>query len=205
MKEFFSIDGKVYGALNVMVELLELNLLVIIGCLPIITIGASVASLYEVVFQIRSEGAVRVYSRFWKAFRENLRKGTVLWMIVVSAGASMVLVYWLISNVTHGSVVVLIPICVIIAILILAAMLIFPIAGRFDMSVQAIIRSALSLSMQHVLVTALAFVLMLVFVVVIPLFAPRLLLLWVLFAFSLTAYLQSWLLLRVFNQHAQAQ
>lgn len=203
MKEFFSIDGKVYAALNVMVELLELNVLFILGCLPVVTIGTSLASLYEVIFQLRSEGTVHIFTRFSKAYRENLLKATTLWGIVASVFALMVLLYWWVSNAAHGSILVLMPVCVLIAMLMLATTLIFPIAGRFDMTVSSMIRAAFSLSVQHVLLTALAFMLMLVLVAVIPLFAPRLWLLWILFAFSLTAYLQSWLFMRVFEQHAR--
>ncbi|MCI1868572.1 YesL family protein [Bifidobacterium crudilactis] len=205
MKEFFSIDGKVYAVLNVMLELLELNLLFMLGCLPVLTIGTSVASLYEVVFQIRAEGTVRVFSRFRRAYRENLRRGTALWAIVAGAFGAMLLLYWLMSNATQGNIVVLIPVCVLIAVMMLAAMLIFPIAGRYDMTVPAILGAALSLSLQHVLFTALAFMLMLVIIVVIPLFAPRLWFLWIFFAFSVTAYLQSWLFMRVFDMQAKAQ
>ncbi|MFT9396782.1 MAG: DUF624 domain-containing protein [Bifidobacterium psychraerophilum] len=204
MKTLFAIDGRVYAVLNVMVELLELNLLFIIGCLPIVTIGSSAVSLYEVVFQIRKEGTVRVLPRFWKAFRGNLLKGIVLWAIVAATFAAMVLSYWMLSNTSHGNILVLLPMCVIIAVLLLASGYVFALAGRYDMGVAAIVRASLSLALQHAFISALAVILFLAVVCLIPVLLPRLLFLWVFFAFGLTAYLHSWLLIRVFEQHGDA-
>ena len=64
-----------------------LNVLWFICSLPIVTIGASTAALYYVSLKIVRGEEGRVFSSFFHSFRENFRQATVIWLILLAAGA----------------------------------------------------------------------------------------------------------------------
>ena len=66
MGGIFSLDGPLMQLLNKLADLLTLSILWLLGCLPIVTIGASTTALYYAVMKmIRGEG--RVSSNFFKS------------------------------------------------------------------------------------------------------------------------------------------
>ena len=64
-----------------------LNLLWIVFSLPVITAGAATAALYDVTLRLAREEEPPLTRQFFKAFRENFRQATVLWLILLGVGA----------------------------------------------------------------------------------------------------------------------
>lgn len=50
--KLFSMDGKFLETFNKITDLVTLNILWLLCCIPIITIGASTSALYQVTLQI---------------------------------------------------------------------------------------------------------------------------------------------------------
>ena len=48
MKNFFKMEGKFFNILSKIADLLWLNLLTILCCVPVITAGASITAMYSV-------------------------------------------------------------------------------------------------------------------------------------------------------------
>ena len=74
-------DSKIYAVLNKLTLLMELNLLVVLCCLPVITAGAALSSMHAVLLKIYRNEEKRVVSDFFQAFKSNLKNGTVLWVL----------------------------------------------------------------------------------------------------------------------------
>ena len=86
MFSFFSPDSKFMQVVSRFSDLVVLNILFLLTCLPLFTVGAACSALYTVTFRIirsREEPIVRSYFR---AFRENFKQGTSLWLILLFAG-----------------------------------------------------------------------------------------------------------------------
>ena len=70
--------------LRLMADLMIVNILAVICSFGVITMGASLSAMYAVLFQReRDEGAVAVFSTFFKSFARNFVKATVLELILV--------------------------------------------------------------------------------------------------------------------------
>lgn len=70
--------------MRLMADLMVLNVVTIICCFPLFTIGASLSAMYAVLFEReKDEGSVAVIGTFFHAFIRNLPKATVLELIVV--------------------------------------------------------------------------------------------------------------------------
>lgn len=91
MGAFFSPDSKFMQAMSQVADLIILNVLFLISCIPLLTIGAASAALYTVCFRIGTDREQGVFRSYFRAFRENFKQGTILWLIfVVFLGAGIV-------------------------------------------------------------------------------------------------------------------
>lgn len=81
MSTIFSPEGKLSHILGILGDLIILNLLTILCCIPIVTIGAAVSALYQMTMRMikKEDGAIAV--SYFRVFRENLTHSTVIWMI----------------------------------------------------------------------------------------------------------------------------
>ena len=86
MGKLFNLDSPVFSFLNKAADLIWLNILTFICCIPVVTIGASMTALnYVVLKMVRNEEGYITRSYF-KSFKENFRQATIIWMIMLAAG-----------------------------------------------------------------------------------------------------------------------
>ena len=84
--KFFSYESKFSQLLLRLCYACYLNLLWFICSLPIFTIGASTTALYYTSLKIVRGEESYVGPTFFRAFRENFRQATVLWLILLGVG-----------------------------------------------------------------------------------------------------------------------
>ena len=83
---FFSYDSKFSQLLLKISYGCYLNLLWFIFSIPIVTAGASTAALYYVSLKIVREEEHGLTAMFVRAFKENFKQATVLWLILLGVG-----------------------------------------------------------------------------------------------------------------------
>lgn len=81
MFSFLSMDSKFMQILSRFTDLVLLNLVYLMTCLPVFTIGAANAALYRVCFQLFRQQEDRIFQDYFRAFRDNFKQGTVLWLL----------------------------------------------------------------------------------------------------------------------------
>ena len=79
MKAFFSPDAPLTQTLSALFDLMILNIVFVVCCLPVVTIGAAFAALQQQTFSMVKGGSASV-SSFFLAFRENGKKATAVWL-----------------------------------------------------------------------------------------------------------------------------
>lgn len=101
--KIFSMDSAFYRFISRLGDLMIVNILFLIGCLGIVTIGPSLAAMYTMLLKfIRNESGY-VVREFWKAFRDNFKQSFILWCICMAVG---VLLYYdvILSNYIGGTI-----------------------------------------------------------------------------------------------------
>jgi uncharacterized membrane protein YesL len=88
MLKWFSQDTPFMQGLHTFANLAVLNLLWLLCCLPVFTIGASTTALYRCLFD-QSQGEYGGYRSFFCAFKRSFKTATLSWLIM--AGASLIL------------------------------------------------------------------------------------------------------------------
>jgi len=66
-------------------QLIILNVLWLVCSLPIVTLGAASTALHAVLFELLRGEEVRIVRRFFAAFRENWKRATVAWLVLLAA------------------------------------------------------------------------------------------------------------------------
>ena len=77
----FSPDGALARLLNTLGNLIVLNILTIICCVPVFTAGAAMTALYTMVMRMARKEDGKIISEYFKAFKVNFKQATILWLI----------------------------------------------------------------------------------------------------------------------------
>ena len=82
----FSPDSKIMTVLTRITDLILLNILFLISCLPVFTVGAAVTALYSMCFRLMREEYNGIIRPYFQAFKTAFRQATAIWGILLIAG-----------------------------------------------------------------------------------------------------------------------
>lgn len=150
MRFLFDPNSKIMQILSRFCDIILLNLVVLLTSLPVFTIGAANAAMYEVCFRMdteREEGLLRTYFR---SFKENFKQGTVIWLFLLLFGAASCVNMVQFSELggTLGYVMFLFALLVFLMTLLVFSYA-FPLLSQFRNSTVATAKNALLLSIAH--------------------------------------------------------
>ena len=97
MGNIFNSDSGFSKFMNRVADLFILNILWIFCSIPIITIGATTTALYSVNLKFIDNEEENLIKTFFKSFKENFKKATIIWLIILSLSIilGVNLVFWL--------------------------------------------------------------------------------------------------------------
>ena len=84
MKGIFDIDNPVMSWIIKIFDCICVSILWLLFSLPVVTIGASSAALYMTVYKYLRKEEGHLWKTFWTAFRENLRRSTIVWLAALA-------------------------------------------------------------------------------------------------------------------------
>lgn len=144
MGKIFDMDSPIMRFLSIMADLMILNLIALICCIPIVTIGASMTALHYVLLKmVRNEEGYIVRS-FFKSFKDNFKQATIIWLIIllfiaVFVGDLLIMNYSAIEF-PKALRVILFALALFVAMLVCY---VFPVLSRFDNTIFNTIKNAL--------------------------------------------------------------
>lgn len=202
--KLFSMDGKFLTFFNRVTDLIVLNLLWLLMCLPIFTIGASTAALYRVTLQMAENKESYIAKSFFCAFRENFRQATVVWIAFLLSGLLLLADIFVIS---HFFAAAAVPFTILFFIILLlwagCLLYVFPVIAYFKNSLKKVFINSFRLAFGNLILTLQLFLLALLPFVIPALFHSMPILgsfLLVIIVPAATAFFQSVLLSRVFGK-----
>ncbi len=150
MGRFFNLDSPVMNFLGRVADLVWLNILYIICCIPIITIGASTSALYYVTMKMVANEEGYITRSFFKSFKDNFKQATLIWLLVLLAGA-IFFVDFRILNMMEGTLgkVVYVIICAVSILFLFMTIYIFPLLAKFENTIKNSIKNAFLISIRH--------------------------------------------------------
>ena len=83
----FNLNSPVFRKMEELFDLILLNILFLLTCLPIITIGASLTALHTVSMKLAAGDSPYIIRSFFRAFKDNFRQATCAWLFMLFVGA----------------------------------------------------------------------------------------------------------------------
>ena len=186
--KIFDLDSPLMNVLNKMADLMWLNILTMICCIPIITAGAALTSMHYVALKIVRDEESYITRNFFKSFKTNFRQATLIWLLILLVAAVLGGDYYIITKSGMDFSKVLIVLIMAAGVLVICTSLyVFPVLAKFDNTIMGTIRNAFIMSILQLPKTVVMFV-MAFFPLIIYLVSLRLIPIIFLFGFSLPAY-----------------
>lgn len=203
----FSIDGKFFGILSHLGDLVILNILFLVCCIPVFTIGASVSAMYTITKKMAADEEGYIFKGFFKAFKENFRQSTVIWVILLVCAMIISVDLYICSNfMKEGLAQTFAKGFMLLALLLVFFMMLYALTLQctFENTVKNTLKNAFLLSLGHalwsVLMVTLAlspFIALLYFGEYFGMELLAMLLIW----FSGMAYINSFILNRIYKKY----
>lgn len=200
MGKFFDMDSPVMRFLNRVGDLMILNFLMIVCCIPIITAGAAFTAMHYVLLKIvRGEEGYLVRG-FFKSFRSNFKQATLIWLLMLLVVAVYVGDTWIFnySGLVFPKALIIAVVAVAI-LLLMAAVYVFPLLARFENSVKNTLKNAMLLTFANLPKTIL---MMACYILpfVLGYFSTYALLFVIMFGISAPAYAAAWIYSGIFKK-----
>lgn len=197
----WNIGSPILDRMNTAVDFMILNMVYLICCIPVITIGPATAALYQVTLrEVRKEHGYLVRS-FFRHFRELFFQGifTFLFFAALLWAGAYALVFWSAFDTLSGTVAFLLTL--FLTVIILCALLyVFPLMARFQNRFLQTIENAFLFAVSN---AGSSFLLLLIRILAAGLLYlfPVMKIFMMIAGFSLTAWLDSLILTRLFSPY----
>lgn len=147
MGKIFDLDSPVIQGLNKVADLMWLNLLMLICCIPIFTIGASLTAAHYVALKMRRNEEGYIAKDFFKSFKLNFKQSTLIWIIALLMIAVLSGDYYIIKNSQQVEIAPWVQVAVMAAGFLVAFTMtwVFPLQARFENRIMITIKNAFAL------------------------------------------------------------
>lgn len=198
-------DSPIMSFLARVADLVILNVLWLLCCLPVVTAGASTTAMYHVVRHLQEESISSVTRDFFRSFKSDFRQATPVYLLLLIPTAAVVMNAWILSAQSSDVVPVYVRAIWMVSALMLTFVVsfVYPVMAYFDDTVWKTLRTAAVLAVaklpRTVLISAINLLPIIMPFVSLPFFL-RVSIFWLLIGGSLTAYLNMLILRPVFKK-----
>ena len=151
MKNLFNLDNPVFQVLARVADLAVLNMVCIICCLPVVTMGPALVALNKTVYDLTLDRCGGILRTYFRAFRSNLRQGMAVGLLGLLAIAALVCDFILLRLYYTGNAYTLLVCLIYLLGFLTAAVLsyLLPLIGRYENKLFQHFQNALILSIRY--------------------------------------------------------
>ena len=205
IKAAFDTDNFLMRFCEKVLDIVTVNLLFVVSCLPIVTIGVARISLYQTIFEVKSSRRVPVFKTYMRAFKQNLKLGLQLGLLELGIFLISVVDLSLFWGQTGLGFQLIKAICLGILIFLTLVMLAsYPIAARYDLTWKEVLQKGLLLVSFNFVWFFLMLAIILLIIMLLYLSGFTLVLggsAFLLFGFGLLAFCQAGLMEKLFAKY----
>jgi uncharacterized membrane protein YesL len=132
-----------------LVDVFLLNLLWLLCCLPLVTIGASTVAAYSVTLKMVDNEEGYLAKTFFKAFKQNFIKSTLLWLINAVILYALYLDWQLVKASPNPSFLLIFAGIIIAGIAFCAFIYAYPLMARYENSLLNTLRNSFQISIRY--------------------------------------------------------
>ena len=151
-RNLFRPDSPLMVTMTQITDCIFLSLFWILGCVPVVTVGASFAALYDATYRGLRKGEKNSWQRFFRTFRENWKGGvlpTLVFLLACTCLVKGLVAVW--NGAVYGEISWMLFSAVaflgVMAVGVLS--LLFPMLSRFENSLGALLKNTLILALAN--------------------------------------------------------
>ena len=205
IKAAFDTDNFLMRFCEKVLDIVTVNLLFVVSCLPIVTIGVAKISLYQTIFEVKRSRRIPVFKIYIRAFKQNLKLGLQLGLLELGIFLISVVDLSLFWGQTSLGFQLIKAICLGILIFLTLVMLAsYPIAARYDLTWKEVLQKGLLLVSFNFVWFFLMLAIILLIIMLLYLSGFTLVLggsAFLLFGFGLLAFCQAGLMEKLFAKY----
>lgn len=145
--KLFDLDSPLVSVLNKVADLMWLNILTMICCIPIFTAGASLTAMHYMALKIVRNEECYITRGFFKSFKENFKQGTAIWLLLLLAVGVIAGDFYIIAETEmqiHNVIKVIIMAAALLVLF--TATFVFPVLAKFDNPIKRTLKNAFIMS-----------------------------------------------------------
>ena len=204
--KLFNPDSRIMIFLSRVADLVILNILWLVCCIPVVTIGASTTAMYHVIRHWQKDSVSSIMRDFFQSFKEDFKQATPVYLILLIPTAAVVMNAMMIFNPENSAAVpsYLLVIWFISALILLfISSFVYPVMAFFADSIFKTLRNAMVLALANLPRTILISILNLLPVILLFVnlsFFLQSSIFWLMIGGALVAYLNMSILKPVFKK-----
>lgn len=187
--------------MTTLADFVVLNIVFIVSCLPIVTIGTSLTALYKVTMQEARTEHSYILRNYFKSWKQNFKQSTGIWAIYFALGAVLLfnLSFWYTLRTTTGYI-ILVILVIAAVIYVVSFLYIFPLQARFSNKLSQTIRNSIFIALQNLRMTLLLLLINGLFAAL-CIIIPQATIFMLLLGFTFIAYCNSFIFNKVFKKY----
>ena len=151
-RKFLNPDNALMITMTQITDCIFLSMFWLIGCIPVVTVGASFAALYDSTYRGFRQGEKHCWGRFLQVFRENWKAGilpTVVFLAVLSLVVKVLVALW--NSAVAGSVSWMLFSGIAFAGVLVVGILsvLFPMLSRFENAFPVLLKNTVFLGLAN--------------------------------------------------------
>lgn len=156
----FNLDNPFFRFMNRIADMVVLNVIFLISCIPVITIGPALTALYYVAINAWGREDGYIFRMYVKSFKENFKQATIMWLIMLAVGIILGVDVWFwITQWKETGVTMYKPLTVISVVMLMVYLMIFtfvwPLLAKFSNTIKGTVKNAMAMVLTHVPATLL--------------------------------------------------
>ncbi len=150
-KNLFKPDSGLMSFMSRVTDCIFLSLFFILACLPVVTIGAALAALYDSSYRGIRRADRHSWQRFLEVFRENWKAGILPTILVLALSyGDLKLVIWFWNRAAAGGSWMAFSAAALVGVLVFGVMgVLFPMLSRFENPTGVLLKNTVLLSLAN--------------------------------------------------------
>ena len=147
--KLFGVDSPIYKLMTTLTNMFLLSLCVIIGSIPIVTVGVSVVAGFDVGLRMVKNEEGYIFKQFFKAYKSNLKQGIPLGLITLLCAYVVYLDFEIIRKVESISIFFIMFAILSSAIFLFSLIYAYPLTARYENTLMRMLKNSFRISMKY--------------------------------------------------------
>lgn len=206
MGRLFSLDSPIMVFLTKIADLMILNVITLLLCIPIVTAGSAITALYYMTIKLVRDEETYIVKGYFKSFKQNFKQATIIWLIMLILGFLLGYDFFIMTQMPGSAVrtVILVILVLVTICYVFTSLYIFPVLSRFDNTIKNTVKNAFLMSVLSLPKTILIILINLLPIVLLLLTLQSMPFI-ILFGFSGVAYMCSFFYSKTFKKFEPVQ